>query len=450
MAYLQASVPPNMSLARSLSRQMHTLPPGGWARPDGVQDPFSVLRYPLRSKEPPSTGLYPKPHPTTWATKVGGAAGLISRHASPKHLPAWRHGRPPPSWWVQQQAAKRAPKHPKQSSPEVARLKDRVKQALAKNLNRVVDTFREWDADLSGKVDKRDFLGVQNRPEVDAPKQTYDAFDEVDVDGSGEIDYKELNKALRRRVWDPSFKDQWDKVRGRVGGEGGAFDDAQPMHAARRPSGVRATAVGGSLAGSLRPHGTIKEHCGAAFSSSSALDSRASPRVRTKRLRGDGTTFVMPSGVAISASIEAIIRKAQADAGRQPAALSPRAPGRWMAATMNGSYRDLSSGQDSVKSAEKRDEPTGQPVGRTRVSSCMGKSHAAYVDGVDDAAREPAAHRRSRGRELATRVPHSTAHATKFGMYRTGAEPEAEAGGAYLCGFLVCTSEKREYCKIIA
>lgn len=36
-------------------------------------------------------------------------------------------------------------------------------------------------------------------------------------------------------------------------------------------------------------------------------------------------------------------------------------------------------------------------------------------------------------------------------MYRTGAEPEAEAGAAVcLCGFLVCTSEKCEYCKIIA
>ena len=353
MAYLQASVPPNMSLARSLSRQMHTLPPGGWARPDGVQDPFSVLRYPLRSKEPPSTGLYPKPHPTTWATKVGGAAGLISRHASPKHLPAWRHGRPPPSWWVQQQAAKRAPKHPKQSSPEVARLKDRVKQALAKNLNRVVDTFREWDADLSGKVDKREFfLACKTGLKIDAPKQTYDAlFDEVDVDGSGEIDYKELNKALRRRVWDPSFKDQWDEgpAGGGWGGEGGgSYDDAQPVHAARRPSGVRAsTAVGGSRwqvgASSWDDQGALVEppsppppHWTAAHRPASA----------PKGYEATGTTFVMPSGVAISAEqYEAIIRKAQASLqSGQPAALeSPRAPGRWMAATMNGSYRDLSS-----------------------------------------------------------------------------------------------------------
>lgn len=73
---------------------------------------------------------------------------------------------------------------------------------------------------------------------------------------------------------------------------------------------------------------------------------RLRPAAAPKGYEATGTTFVMPSGVAISAEqYEAIIRKAQASLqSGQPAALeSPRAPGRWMAATMNGSYRDLSS-----------------------------------------------------------------------------------------------------------
>ena len=67
MAYLQNSVPPNLALARSLSKQMRTLPPGGWHRPEGVDDPLSVLRHLLRYREPPVTALHPKPHRSGYA-----------------------------------------------------------------------------------------------------------------------------------------------------------------------------------------------------------------------------------------------------------------------------------------------------------------------------------------------------------------------------------------------
>ena len=350
MAYLQNSVPPNLALARSLSKQMRTLPPGGWHRSEGVDDPLSVLRHPLRYREPPVTALHPKPHPTTWATKVGGAAGLISRHASPKTLPAWRHGRPPPAWWVRQQAAARAPKALKQSSPEVARLKERVKQAMAKNLNRVVDTFREWDADLSGRVDKREFfLACKTGLGIEAPKRAFDAlFDEVDTDGSGSIDYKELNKVLRRRVWDPSFKDQWgddDDPRTYAVYDDGD-DDFSPQREGRR---AMAHHMGAPHAQRRPP--TPPPPPWAAFDEVqpthwTVAGGHRRPITAPAGYEATGTTLVMPSGVPLTAEqYEQIIRTAQASRARgEPVAPeSPRTPGRWMAATMNGSYRDVSS-----------------------------------------------------------------------------------------------------------
>ena len=212
---------------------MNTVPPGGWQRDAGAAagadhgaDPLgkSVLRHPLRFKDRPAVGLERPPHPSTWATRIGGSPGLISRHSSPKGtLPQWRYGRPPPQWWTahiqQQRSSKRLPIA---SSPEVTALKDAIKAALAKNLNRVVDTFRQWDADLSGKISKREFFDAGTTGlGIRAARATYDAlFDECDVDGSGEIDYKELNQVLRRRASDPSHADQWSSGHWGKGGLG--------------------------------------------------------------------------------------------------------------------------------------------------------------------------------------------------------------------------------------
>ena len=358
---MMASRPP--PLGRSLSRTemrtlMHTSPPGGWQREGGndlTDNGLSVLRHPLRYKEPPPCGLYQRPHPTTWANKVGGAAGLISRHASPKHLPAWRHGRPPPRWWtahIQQRSIRSVPKA---SSPEVHRLKETIKAALAKNLNRVIDTFRQWDADLSGKIDKREFfLACTTGLHISAPRQTYDElFDEVDDDRSGEIDYKELNKVLRRRTWDPAFKDQWP------GGEGTAdagydphrsdqqhsqhlseYGDSSPYMPSAPARRQRAVAPRASTratpnmpahdphrAASAQPQRTAESdwdsHWAASMRPSSAREG----------YEGPGSMITMPSGLALTADqYQALLKAAQKGESygqgphyRQPGGHNPQA-----------------------------------------------------------------------------------------------------------------------------
>ena len=76
-----------------------------------------------------------------------------------------------------------------------------LKMALAKNLHRIIDTFREFDEDGSGKIQKREFRRALQKLGVVAHKSHYDlTFDSFDSDRSGALEYQELYKHLRRRV----------------------------------------------------------------------------------------------------------------------------------------------------------------------------------------------------------------------------------------------------------
>jgi hypothetical protein len=89
---------------------------------------------------------------------------------------------------------------------------------FAKNLSRISDTFREFDKDQSGKIDKREFRLALQKLGVVAHKSDYDlTFDSLDNDRSGTIEYEELNEHLRRRVGDPSHRSAID-VGGAVAG----------------------------------------------------------------------------------------------------------------------------------------------------------------------------------------------------------------------------------------
>ena len=70
---------------------------------------------------------------------------------------------------------------------------------LNENLGRVVDLFHLWDDDESGTITRRELskamatLGL-----VDVSREELDVlFDSFDLDGSGVIEYAELQKALR-------------------------------------------------------------------------------------------------------------------------------------------------------------------------------------------------------------------------------------------------------------
>jgi len=80
-------------------------------------------------------------------------------------------------------------------------MEERVKKNLASNLTRVVDLFKVMDVNDDGSVTRREFtrgliaLGVCTQslyPAINA------VFDSWDVDGSGQLDFKELDAKLRK------------------------------------------------------------------------------------------------------------------------------------------------------------------------------------------------------------------------------------------------------------
>lgn len=73
-----------------------------------------------------------------------------------------------------------------------------IKMALEKASVRTVELFREFDADSSGAIDKKEFetailaLGVKATPE-----EVSDLFDRWDLDSSGSIDFKEMDRSIK-------------------------------------------------------------------------------------------------------------------------------------------------------------------------------------------------------------------------------------------------------------
>jgi Ca2+-binding EF-hand superfamily protein len=75
------------------------------------------------------------------------------------------------------------------------------RDALARSSTRAIDLFRQWVEGGSGEIEKKEFrraiksMGfdfIANDKEIDM------IFNEFDTDGSGKVDYKELNKHLRQ------------------------------------------------------------------------------------------------------------------------------------------------------------------------------------------------------------------------------------------------------------
>mmetsp|Transcript_45103 Transcript_45103/g.118274 ORF Transcript_45103/g.118274 Transcript_45103/m.118274 type:complete len:406 (-) Transcript_45103:439-1656(-) len=78
---------------------------------------------------------------------------------------------------------------------------DMLRDALAKNMVRIIDLFRDWDEDANGLIDKVEFFKGIVALGVDAAREeASDLFDTFDIDKGGFIEYKELNKLLRQRV----------------------------------------------------------------------------------------------------------------------------------------------------------------------------------------------------------------------------------------------------------
>ena len=73
---------------------------------------------------------------------------------------------------------------------ESASIQEQLREALGKNLMRVMDLFRDWDDDGNGTIDKKEFRRAIAALGYAAPRAEIDGlFDKFDADRSGEIEY---------------------------------------------------------------------------------------------------------------------------------------------------------------------------------------------------------------------------------------------------------------------
>ena len=76
-----------------------------------------------------------------------------------------------------------------------------LRDALTKNAVRVIDLFREWDDDNSGSVSRHEFAKAMAALGYDGQPEDIDCvYDSLDPDGSGSLEYKEMNALLKRSV----------------------------------------------------------------------------------------------------------------------------------------------------------------------------------------------------------------------------------------------------------
>ena len=77
---------------------------------------------------------------------------------------------------------------------------EQLRKALQTNSMRVVDLFRDWDDNGDGLISKKEFRQAMPALGLNVDRSHADAlFDSFDPDGSGTIEYHELNKLLRKQ-----------------------------------------------------------------------------------------------------------------------------------------------------------------------------------------------------------------------------------------------------------
>ena len=79
------------------------------------------------------------------------------------------------------------------------KIQESLRVKLTQSATRVMDLFKEWDADKSGSITKKEFRKALPTLSIECTKaQADELFDSFDPDGSGTIEFNELNKMLRR------------------------------------------------------------------------------------------------------------------------------------------------------------------------------------------------------------------------------------------------------------
>ena len=169
------------------------------------------LAHPLRSLSQPTlrSGLDCRPPAWSWEMHVEGKPGIrcLGAPGSMDGLPTyqrWREGREP-HWWAELRARPPPKPAPPTLTPEMKAQVDGVlgqlRAVMAKNKNRIIDTFLAFDANNSGTIDRNEFREAVLTLGVVAHKAALDAlFDRIDADRGGSIDYRELDRQLGIRT----------------------------------------------------------------------------------------------------------------------------------------------------------------------------------------------------------------------------------------------------------
>jgi len=104
---------------------------------------------------------------------------------------------PPP---IVQRALRYVAKPPPEKVAEPAALTE-LKVRLARCFARVIDTFKKWDVDCDGEVTKEELRQALCSLSIPFDEFALDLlFAHLDTDGTGSIDFDELNQALRKHA----------------------------------------------------------------------------------------------------------------------------------------------------------------------------------------------------------------------------------------------------------
>ena len=83
--------------------------------------------------------------------------------------------------------------------PTAERIENSLARAVKQNAVRTMSIFRDWDENGDGVISKAEFRKAMKALGVEGGRETHDElFDSWDVDSSGSIDFKEMDKALRK------------------------------------------------------------------------------------------------------------------------------------------------------------------------------------------------------------------------------------------------------------
>jgi Ca2+-binding EF-hand superfamily protein len=86
------------------------------------------------------------------------------------------------------------------AGPDAPPMTELIANALRQSSNRLLDLFREWDADGDGDISRKEFHKAMPALGLEAPKADVDKLFDEWGGGDGTITYKEMSKVLKSKT----------------------------------------------------------------------------------------------------------------------------------------------------------------------------------------------------------------------------------------------------------